>query len=160
MHHAISTVSVSRKQPPSVHAVHTGGGIGVEPLVAGFAITRPDLEIIEPSVFHERFLGKSPAGVMAGIGLFDVKGLTAIDPKFQIGSPIFDKIEIELNKDYYRGGKFTIEVENNSTENIYVQSISKNGKERSSVFMPFEDIVNGEILKIKMGNEPNLNLKN
>lgn len=98
--------------------------------------------------------------VMAGIGLFDVKGLTAIDPQFQIGSPIFDRIEIKLNKDYYQGGKFTIEVENNSPENIYVQSINTNKKDRSSVFIPFKDIIKGGTLKIKMGNEPNLNLKN
>ncbi len=97
--------------------------------------------------------------VMAGIGLFDVKGLTEINPEFQIGSPIFDRIEIQLNRDYYKGDKFIIEVENNSPENIYIQALSKNGKEHHSVFMPFENVVNGGVLKIKMGNEPNLHLK-
>ena len=29
--------------------------------------------------------------VMSALGLFDVKGLTEIDPKFQIGAPLFDK---------------------------------------------------------------------
>lgn len=98
--------------------------------------------------------------VMAGIGLFDVKGLTQINPEFQIGSPIFDRIEIKLNKDYYKGDKFVIEVENNSPENMYVQSVSNNGKEQNSVFVPFSDVVNGGTLKIIMGNEPNLALKN
>ncbi len=97
--------------------------------------------------------------VMAGIGLFDVKGLTQINPEFQIGSPMFDRIEIQLNKDYYKGDKFIIEAENNSPENIYIQALSENGKERPSVFMPFENVVNGGVLKIKMGNEPNLRLK-
>lgn len=98
--------------------------------------------------------------VMAGIGLFDVKGLTQINPEFQVGSPIFDRIEIKLNKDYYKGDKFIIEVENNSPQNIYVQSISNKDKVQDSVFIPFTDVVNGGMLKIKMGNEPNLNLKN
>ena len=51
---------------------------------------------------------------MAGIGLFDVKGLTAIDPEMQVGSPLFDKITIQLNPDYYKGKQFVIETENNS----------------------------------------------
>lgn len=98
--------------------------------------------------------------VMAGIGLFDVKGLTEINPEFQIGSPIFDRIEIKLNKDYHKGDKFVIDVENNSPDNIYVQSIANNGSEQNSISIPFTDIVNGGTLKVKMGDEPNLNLKN
>ena len=39
--------------------------------------------------------------VMSALGLFDVKGLTEIDPKFQIGAPLFDKFTVRLNKDYY-----------------------------------------------------------
>lgn len=38
--------------------------------------------------------------VMSALGLFDVKGLTEIDPKFQIGAPLFDKVTVRLNKDY------------------------------------------------------------
>ena len=47
--------------------------------------------------------------VMSALGLFDVKGLTEIDPKFQIGAPLFDKVTVRLNKDYYPGEKFVIE---------------------------------------------------
>jgi predicted alpha-1,2-mannosidase len=97
--------------------------------------------------------------VMSAIGLFDVKGLTQINPEFQIGSPIFDRVEIQLNKDYHKGDRFIIETENNSSENIYVQSINNNGKEQNSVFIPFADVVNGGIIRIKMGNEPNDDLK-
>ncbi|MHC8949164.1 GH92 family glycosyl hydrolase [Sphingobacterium hungaricum] len=96
--------------------------------------------------------------VMAGIGLFDVKGLTQIDPELQIGSPLFDRIEIKLSNIYYKGKTFVIEVENNSSENMYVQSLSKNGKTQHSVSIPFQDVVNGGVLKIKMGENPNLDL--
>lgn len=97
--------------------------------------------------------------VMSAMGLFDVKGLTQIDPAFQIGSPLFDRVEIKLNKAYYKGDKFLIETTGNLPENLYVQSIHKNGKSQQSILLPFENIVNGGSLKIDMGNEPNTNLK-
>ena len=97
--------------------------------------------------------------VMSSIGLFDVKGLTEIDPKFQIGSPLFDKVTIKLNGDYYQGKTFTIKTENNSSSNPYIQSIGLNGKELESVFVHFREVVKGGELVIKLGSEPNLNLK-
>lgn len=97
--------------------------------------------------------------VMSSIGLFDVKGLTEIDPEFQVGSPLFDKITIRLNGDYYKGKTFTIKTENNSHSNKYIQSIGLNGKEQESVFIPFRDVVDGGILEIKLGSEPNTDLK-
>ena len=36
--------------------------------------------------------------VMSSIGLFDVKGLTAENPSFQVGSPLFDRIEIQQSR--------------------------------------------------------------
>ncbi len=41
--------------------------------------------------------------VMSSLGLFDVKGLTEINPQFQIGAPLFDKVTIRLNRKYYKG---------------------------------------------------------
>ncbi|HLS94353.1 MAG TPA: GH92 family glycosyl hydrolase [Sphingobacterium sp.] len=97
--------------------------------------------------------------VMAGMGLFDVKGLTQINPHFQIGSPLFDRIEVTLNKDYYTGDKFIIDVENNGPENMYIQTVSKNGKSQPSVSIPFADVVGGGVLKLQMGQKPNLDLQ-
>ncbi len=96
--------------------------------------------------------------VMSSIGLFDVKGLTQIDPSFQIGSPIFDRVEIKLNNDYYKGDKFVIETKNNSKENIYVQSVSLNGASNQKLSVPFEDVVNGGRLEIEMGSVANSNI--
>lgn len=91
--------------------------------------------------------------VMAGIGLFDVKGLTSPDPAFQIGSPLFDKVTIRLPQDV-RKGEFIIETENNSKQNIYVQDAQLNGKEDKNLTVSFADIVKGGVLKLKMGLEP------
>lgn len=96
--------------------------------------------------------------VMSAIGLFDIKGLTEIDPKFQIGSPIFNRVEIKLNNKYYKGNTFVIEADNNSADNVYLQSVDYNGQKQESVFLPFSDIVNGGRLQLKMGNLPNCKL--
>jgi len=90
--------------------------------------------------------------VMAGIGLFDVKGLITPESRFGIGSPVFDKITINLNKKYYPGEKFVIETENNSPENFYIQSMAVNGKNLSETFVPFSTVVAGGKLTIKLGN--------
>ena len=93
--------------------------------------------------------------VMAAIGLFDVKTLTGEHPQFQLGSPMFDKITIQLNPVYYPKGKqFVIETKNNSKTNVYVQSAILNGEKLNSVFIPFEKIVSGGKLELKMGDRP------
>ena len=97
--------------------------------------------------------------VMAGIGLFDVKGLTDTIPEFGIGSPLFDKITIMLNDKYYPGKEFIIETENNSPENIYIQSISAKGNPLTETFIPFSEIVNGGSMKLEMGSSPKDNYR-
>jgi predicted alpha-1,2-mannosidase len=92
--------------------------------------------------------------VIAGMGLFDVKGLTDQVPTFGIGSPLFDKITIELNNKYYPGKQFVIEAENNSAENVYIQSMSLNGSDLRKTFIPFSEVVKGGSLKLKMGIVP------
>jgi len=88
--------------------------------------------------------------VMAGIGLFDVKGLTAPSPSFQIGSPLFDKVTINVP-----GRKaFVITAENNSKQNIYVQSAMLNGKPDEGLRVPFADLVKGGTLELKMAATP------
>ncbi|MBK5720806.1 GH92 family glycosyl hydrolase [Dysgonomonas sp. Marseille-P4677] len=93
--------------------------------------------------------------VMAAMGLFDVKGLTEINPRLQLGTPLFDKIEIQLNKDYYSGDKFTIITENNKPENIYIQSTNLNGKKMNTLQMPFASVTKGGVLKMNLSNKPN-----
>ena len=39
--------------------------------------------------------------VLASMGIFDVQGHAAERPTFQLGSPLFEKIEIKLNRQYY-----------------------------------------------------------
>ena len=53
-------------------------------------------------------------GVMMAIGLFQVRGGAEVDPVYEITSPIFDRVTIHLDPDYYPGRKFVIVARNNS----------------------------------------------
>lgn len=92
--------------------------------------------------------------VLAGIGLFDVKGLTDATPGMQIGSPLFDEITIRLNPKYHKGKQFKIQTINNSKSNIYVQKMSLNGQILDSPFIKFSDVVNGGKLILNMTDKP------
>ncbi|MBR9998112.1 MAG: GH92 family glycosyl hydrolase [Cyclobacteriaceae bacterium] len=93
--------------------------------------------------------------VMASMGLFDVQGHTAANPTFQIGSPLFDRIEIWLDPDYYSGGKAVIEVLNNSPENRYVQAAYLNDRPLVNCWFYRKDLMDGGRLTLEMGPEPN-----
>lgn len=92
--------------------------------------------------------------VQSSIGMFDVKGLTAQKPAFGLGSPLFDKITIRLNKEYYPGKQFVIQVKDNSKDNIYVQEYKLNGDVLNSTYLPFATFAKGGKLEVTMGNTP------
>lgn len=93
--------------------------------------------------------------VISSMGLFDVRGLTSPAPSFQIGSPLFDKVTIKLNKEYYSGDQFVIETRNNSKENNYIQSMKLNGQEQSTIQLLFSEVVKGGKLSLELSDTPN-----
>lgn len=92
--------------------------------------------------------------VISSMGLFDVKGLTEAEPAFGIASPVFDKITIQLQEPYYKGGEFVIETINNSDGNPYIGSMKLNGKNYMETHIPFEDVANGGRLQIFLTDQP------
>lgn len=91
--------------------------------------------------------------MIASLGMFDVKGLTDSSPSFALGSPVFDKITIQLNNRYYKGKEFVIEAKNNSKENVYVQQYRLNGEVYPATRIPFETITAGGRLEMDMDNQ-------
>lgn len=71
-----------------------------------------------------------------------------------MGSPLFDQIEIELNRDYYTGKKLVIKTINNSPDNIYVQKIMLNGIEVNEFSLDRNTLVQGAEIVLFMGPEP------
>jgi len=87
--------------------------------------------------------------VLAGIGLFDVKGGSDARPSVQIAMPLFRKITIRLHPAYYRGKEFTIQVKGNPTEEVYIRSARLNGKKLDSFQFPWDAFINGGELIIE-----------
>lgn len=94
--------------------------------------------------------------VLYKIGLFQMNGGTEENPQYQLGSPIFDKVKIQLNQKYYPGKEFTIEVNGNSVENVYIQSTELNDKPLQKYWINHNDMVNGGKLILNMGKNPNM----
>ncbi|MGM0532490.1 MAG: GH92 family glycosyl hydrolase [Bacteroidota bacterium] len=93
--------------------------------------------------------------VMSSMGLFEMRGGAAVKPVYEIGSPLFDKITIHLDSDYYSGETFVIETRNNSKENIYVQSATLNGESLAKPWFYHSELAKGGKLVLEMGPEPN-----
>ncbi len=93
--------------------------------------------------------------IMAALGLFQTDGGCRIDPVYEIGSPIFERIEIDLGGSYGRGGKFVIEAQGASRINQYVQSATLNGEPLKDFKFPASALLKGGSLVLEMGAEPN-----
>lgn len=59
-------------------------------------------------------------GVLMAIGIFELDGGAAAESTYEITSPIFEKITIQLNPNYYPGDQFIIETKNISKDNLYM----------------------------------------
>lgn len=88
--------------------------------------------------------------VLLKIGLFQMNGGTDDNPNYEVGSPIFDKVTIQLNSDYYIGKSFVIEAENNSDKNIFSEEVILNDSAIGTLDLTHNDIVNGGKLVLKM----------
>ncbi|MFC6095587.1 GH92 family glycosyl hydrolase [Flavobacterium qiangtangense] len=91
--------------------------------------------------------------IMSSIGLFDVKGLTDVNPSFQVSSPLFDKVTIALPKALNRK-PFVIETANNSKTNVYLQEAKLNGKDMEKLSISLQDIAKGGTVKMKVDAKP------
>ena len=93
--------------------------------------------------------------VLMAMGLFGLNGGCDIDPVYEITSPIFDRVEIHLDRDYYSGERFVIETENNRPGNIYIQSVTLNGMSLSVPWFRHSQLEKGGMLRIVLGDRPN-----
>lgn len=124
--------------------------------------TRQVAEDVYGHLTYDRgYSGDEDQGLMGSLaalvkmGLFSVDGGVNREPFYEIGSPIFDKITIHLNPDYYPGGTFVIRAENNGPENYYIQSATLNSEELNRPWTKHDVVVNGGELHLKMGPNPN-----
>nr|WKN34564.1 GH92 family glycosyl hydrolase [Tunicatimonas sp. TK19036] len=92
--------------------------------------------------------------VLMKMGIFEMKSGNETEPLYELGSPVFDRITIHLNPDYYPGKSVIIEAGNTSSTNRYIQSATLNGESLSSPFVPHQNLVKGGVLRLEMGGVP------
>jgi predicted alpha-1,2-mannosidase len=93
--------------------------------------------------------------VMSAMGLFQTDGGASAKPFYEIGSPIFPKVTITLDPEYYPGKTFTVEAINVSDANRYIQSATLNGKPLNKSWFYHSELVKGGRLVLTMGPKPN-----
>ncbi|HEV2323605.1 MAG TPA: GH92 family glycosyl hydrolase [Terracidiphilus sp.] len=87
--------------------------------------------------------------VFAALGFYPVNAATGV---YVIGSPLVNRVVIR-NPD--SGAKFTIVAENNSTENVYIQSARLNGKELTRSWLAHAEVAGEGELVFRMSGKPN-----
>ena len=92
---------------------------------------------------------------LMSIGLFEVTGASLSRPVYDITSPIFDSVTINLNTDYYKGRQFHIVTHDNSAANMYIQRATLNGKELDQAWFYHDQLTSGGTLELWMGDQPN-----
>lgn len=94
--------------------------------------------------------------VMAALGLFDVQGHASMNPTFQFGSPLFEKVTIQLDTKYYKGKQLVIETRENNKQNPYIQSASFNKVKLNNCWIDRKQLTHGGRLIFEMGASPNM----
>uniref|UniRef100_UPI0032173AB0 GH92 family glycosyl hydrolase n=1 Tax=uncultured Draconibacterium sp. TaxID=1573823 RepID=UPI0032173AB0 len=100
--------------------------------------------------------GNEDCGQMSAWYVLSSMGMYPVNPAngaYVFGSPLFDKATINLPE----GKAFTFVAENNSKENLYIQSVVLNGKPFTKSFITHKQILEGGTLVYTMGNTPNKN---
>lgn len=98
--------------------------------------------------------GNDDCGQMSAWYVFSAMGFYPVTPgqnTYAIGSPIFDKITINLEN----GKKFVISTKKNSEQNKFIQIASLNGTVYQHSYITHEQIMNGGELVFVMNDKPN-----
>ncbi|MEP7284695.1 MAG: GH92 family glycosyl hydrolase [Chloroflexota bacterium] len=101
--------------------------------------------------------GNDDTGATSGLYVFGAIGIYPVAPttnRYQIGSPIFDSVTIQLNPAFYPGKQFVIKTANNSETNLYIQSAALNGNPYGSAYLLHSAIIRGGTFVLKMGSLP------
>ncbi|MEL6591239.1 MAG: glycoside hydrolase domain-containing protein, partial [Bacteroidota bacterium] len=92
--------------------------------------------------------------VLLKTGIFSMKGGCSVEPYYELSGPLFDKITFHLNQEYYPAPSFSLETQNLSLENRYIQSASWRGETWDKAYLMHDDLVEGGTLILNMGSEP------
>ncbi|MCK9209003.1 MAG: glycoside hydrolase family 92 protein, partial [Salinivirgaceae bacterium] len=93
--------------------------------------------------------------VLMKMGFFQISGGCEDDPLYELGSPLFDRVTIHLQPEFYQSPSFIITCERNNSQAPYIQSATLNNKPLKTVWFKHSDINKGAKISLKMGSELN-----
>ena len=97
--------------------------------------------------------GNEDCGQMSAWFVISSLGLYAVDPvsaKYDIGTPLFDRVEISM-----AGGRtLVVEAKRESPNSIYVQSLTWNGTTVKGLNVDHSELVKGGSLLFHLGDKP------
>ncbi|OHX64292.1 alpha-mannosidase [Flammeovirga pacifica] len=99
-------------------------------------------------------INNEDCGQMSAWYIFSAMGFYPVcpgDQKYVIGSPLFEEVTMKLAN----GNALKVVAENQSEKNIYVQSVTLNGKALTDPFITQDAINIGGVLHFVMGDQPN-----
>lgn len=102
-------------------------------------------------------VGNEDVGQMSAWYVLAAAGIHPVcpgDQRYEITSPVFNKVVFNLSQEYASGKTFTIEACNNSPENVYIQSARLNGQPYNKSYLTHTDLVKGGALVLEMGEIP------
>ncbi len=102
--------------------------------------------------FGQGFPGDEDNGEMSTWFIFSALGfypLSMGSGQYAIGSPLFEEVSVN-----YGGHTLHIVAKNNSEENVYIQSMTVNGKPADRCYITHEEIKNGGEIVFTMGPKP------
>lgn len=125
-------------------------------------LDRPDLaQYWTRKVVDAAFSGLSPStgfngdedqglmgslAVLMKIGLFQMNGGTEENPAYEIGSPVFDEVKINLPN----GKIFTIKTSNNSSTHYFIENVTFNKTKLDKLVLSHREINDGGTLEIEL----------
>ncbi|GAB7086125.1 GH92 family glycosyl hydrolase [Marinifilum fragile] len=97
--------------------------------------------------------GNDDCGTLSAWIVYSMMGMYPVCPgntDYALSSPVFDKITIELNQEFYPGKKLEILSKKGNADDIFIKSIKRNGSNHSSYFINHADLVKGGTIEFEL----------
>lgn len=102
------------------------------------------------------YCGDEDNGQTSAWYVFSALGFYPVAPgttQYVIGAPLFKKATLHFEN----GKNLVINAPDNSAKNMYIESMSFNGKNYTKNYLDHNELYQGGVLDIQMGDKPNLN---
>lgn len=100
------------------------------------------------------YCGDEDNGQTSAWYVFSALGFYPVCPgtdEYVLGAPLFKKAILHFEN----GNSLTIEAPQNNSDNIYIESLLRNGNEYSKNYLKHDDLLKGGTLEFKMSAKPN-----